>query len=305
MNQKGNDIFISYSRRDFDDVYQMVSNIKAAVPGIKIWFDITGIESGDEFEEKIVNAIDDSNTLLFALSENSIKSEWVKSEVLYAKNSGKRVIPVLLNGAELTGWFLFKLGSIDCIRIDNELQWKKLISDLKGWFSKEESADKGPKDAKLQYQLGYRYYTGKGIAQDRKEAVKWFTKSAEQGFAAAQDILGWCYNKGEGVEQNYAEAVKWYKLAAVQGIANAQYNLGVCYFNGRGVDKDYLSAKAWYKRAAAQNYTLALCNLGDCYCREKRYGEAMQCFRKAAEQGNAKAAEKLKLLEQRYKKTNT
>ena len=34
---------------------------------------------------------------------------------------------------------------------------------------------------------------------------------------------------GEGVEQDFKEAVKWYQKAAEQGFAGAQYNLGAMY----------------------------------------------------------------------------
>ena len=40
-----------------------------------------------------------------------------------------------------------------------------------------------------QYNLGWCYYYGNGVNQDYKEAVKWWTKSAEQGHAAAKEAL--------------------------------------------------------------------------------------------------------------------
>ena len=52
------DIFISYSRKDFDEVNQIVEMLKSRIPTLNYWFDITGIESGDEFEDKIISAID-------------------------------------------------------------------------------------------------------------------------------------------------------------------------------------------------------------------------------------------------------
>jgi hypothetical protein len=133
------DVFISYSRSDFDEVNNMISRIKEVLPSLNIWFDIDGIESGDEFEDKIIDAIDNSDIVLFALSGHSLKSEWAKREVTYAKNEKKRVIPVLLKDARLTGWFSFKYGSTDCISIDNEMQWNKLLRDLSNWFSAQDA----------------------------------------------------------------------------------------------------------------------------------------------------------------------
>ena len=53
------------------------------------------------------------------------------------------------------------------------------------------------------------------------------------------------YDKGEGVPQDYKEAVKWYTKAAEQGDVDAQYNLGLMYYNGEGVPKDLVQAYAW------------------------------------------------------------
>ena len=58
------------------------------------------------------------------------------------------------------------------------------------------------------------------------------------------------YSQGQGVQQDYAEAVKWYRRAVEQGYADAQGNLGTMYFNGRGVQQDYAEAVKWTRRAA-------------------------------------------------------
>ena len=115
------------------------------------------------------------------------------------------------------------------------------------WFTK--AAEQGYANA--QYSLGVMYSIGDGVPQDYKEAVKWFTKAAEQGDADAQKNLGVMYDTGEGVPQDYKEAVKWYTKAAEQGDADAQNNLGVMFDNGEGVPKDLVQAYAWYNVANA------------------------------------------------------
>ena len=44
------------------------------------------------------------------------------------------------------------------------------------------------------------------IEKDYGEAVKWYTKAAQQGHAFAQNDLGMMYENGEGVEKDYGEA---------------------------------------------------------------------------------------------------
>ena len=84
------------------------------------------------------------------------------------------------------------------------------------------------------------------------EAIKWWRKAAEQGYAKAQTLLGSCYHNGQGVEKSYTEAAKWLRKAAEQGLAESQYMLGSCYYKGRGIEKSYTEAAKWCSKAAEQ-----------------------------------------------------
>src|SRR5690349_2338057 len=61
-------------------------------------------------------------------------------------------------------------------------------------------------DATAQYLLGKRYMTGQGVAQDFKEALKWFGAAAAQGSADAEFSLGYLYEKGTGTSRDYRQA---------------------------------------------------------------------------------------------------
>lgn len=128
-----------------------------------------------------------------------------------------------------------------------------------------------------------------GIEKDLEEAVKWYRKAAEQGYAPAQDSLGDCHHFGHGVDVDYVEAVKWYRKAAEQGYRFAQFSLGMCYHFGHGVDEDDIEAVKWYRKAAEQGFDYAQFWLGKCYCFgygvDIDYIEAVKWYRKAAEQG--------------------
>ena len=72
--------------------------------------------------------------------------------------------------------------------------------------------------------------------RDYNEAVKWYRKAAEQGYANAQTYLGYCMRKVEGVALRlHTEAAKWYRKAAEEGDASGQRNFGLCFENGWGV----------------------------------------------------------------------
>ena len=70
--------------------------------------------------------------------------------------------------------------------------------------------------------LGNSYYEGKGVAKDRQEAVAWYRRAAEQGFAKAQYNLGVMYHKGKGVAKDDKEAMAWFRKAADQDHADAR-----------------------------------------------------------------------------------
>ena len=115
-----------------------MDRLKNRIPGLNYWLDVTGVESADEFDDKIVSAIDNSAYVIFFLSENSIASQYTKDEVTYAKNTDKKVLPVLLPGAKLKGWFLFKFGRVDYIECDNAAHFDKLVKNLASWTGKKE-----------------------------------------------------------------------------------------------------------------------------------------------------------------------
>jgi TPR repeat protein len=95
---------------------------------------------------------------------------------------------------------------------------------------------------------------------DYTTAVIEWRPLADKGDAYAQYNLGFMYSNGKGVIQNHKTAVKYYTLAAEQGHANAQFNLGNMYSKGNGVIQNYTRAHMWYNISTSQGYELALKN---------------------------------------------
>lgn len=133
----------------------------------------------------------------------------------------------------------------------------------------------------------------KSLPEDeaKAEAAKWFKKSAELGFAEAQNTLGWIYNNGDGVQKDEAEAFKWFSKAAEQGHAKSQLKLGHCYASGDGVPKDEAEAVKWYRKAAEQGLAGAQNILGNIYLSgvkgvKKDEAEAVKWYRMGADQGD-------------------
>lgn len=127
------DIFISYSRHDKEIVLPFVKSIEQKF-GAVCWIDLEGIEYGSQFEDVIVDAIDDSKVVLFMLSDYSLKSKWTKREVLYAEDEGKRIVPIIVDGKGLRKWFKFHFGNIDYVDLNSQEQQEKLFKNLATWL---------------------------------------------------------------------------------------------------------------------------------------------------------------------------
>jgi uncharacterized protein len=116
-------------------------------------------------------------------------------------------------------------------------------------------------DKVAQFYVGLMYDNGDGMPQDYQsvigrveQAMSWYRKSAEQGFAPAETNLGILLETGGRVARDYKEAATWYRKAADQGNAAAQFNLGEIYYVGRGDDiaRDYKEAATWFRLSAEQ-----------------------------------------------------
>jgi TPR repeat protein len=155
------------------------------------------------------------------------------------------------------------------------------------WFQK--SANGGFADA--QNKLGFMLMDGRGIGKNDVEAVKWFQEAAKQGHNAAQGYLGFMLKYGRGVAQNDVQAVKWFQKPAEQGYAWVQYELGCMLMEGRGAAQNDVQAVKWFQEAAEQGHAQAQANLGSMLMEGRGVAqndvEAVKWFQKAAEQGDA------------------
>lgn len=153
------------------------------------------------------------------------------------------------------------------------------------WYHR--AAEKG--FALAQYNLGLAYDLGHGVPVDERQALRYYLQAAEQGFGAAQFNVGNMYANGRGTGRDLFEANLWFKQAAEKGIVEAQFNLGLAYEAGRGVKKDEMQAARWYKQAADRDFPRAQHNLGllfeDGRGVPKNDSTAAAYYRAAAEQG--------------------
>lgn len=183
---------------------------------------------------------------------------------------------------------------------------EKLFEQAIVWYRK--AAEQGHVDA--QYSLGSLYKVGYGIEKDLEQAAVWFTKAADQGHERAQRAL-------ESIKKDLR--IFTITKNAEKGDVNAQYELAEHYANKRAMlrirlgdkhfkeynlfndtdsyrKKDLKQAVEWYRKAAEQGHSDAQYMLGRCYEEgmsfagiKKDFEQAANWYRKAAEQGHASA----------------
>ena len=102
------------------------------------------------------------------------------------------------------------------------------------------------------------HFNGDGVAENTKEAIKWFKLAGEQGDVKAQLKLGYIYYyMDKYIPQDYKEAFRWFGLASEQGDAEAQLHLGLMYSAGKGVLINSQEAIKYFQLSAEQGNTIS------------------------------------------------
>jgi len=300
-----NEVFISYSRRDFEKV-RVIKEVIDREVGIDSWMDLDGIESGDQFEDVIINAINRHDTLLFMMSHNSMQSEWALDEIDFAKRKEKRIVLIDLDRTEMTDKFYFRYHKYDNIIWDDNLQQEKLLNNLRSWFGKLSGTSNTPQmSAEEMYQKGMEMGGVEYAYNWPEEAFELISKAAELGHVKAQWLLGYYYkHKDRKLSEmwlrkaaaqndtdamfdlwdmlnygNEKEAVLFLIKAAEQNNVSAQYKLSECYLIGeKGLPKDENERLKWLRRAAENGHSNASYDLGE-YYRYKDKDEALKWYR--------------------------
>lgn len=91
--------FISYSRDNKDFALELGKELRAS--GFPIWLDQLDIPTGARWDDEIERALEQCEIFLVVLTPNSIASNNVKDEIGYAIDANKRIMPILLEHANI------------------------------------------------------------------------------------------------------------------------------------------------------------------------------------------------------------
>lgn len=93
------DVFISYSWADQAAAEQVERALLDAK--IEVWRDRNRGRAGQNITDEIAAAIDGCRAIVWLVSSSSVESMWVRRELVYATDSSKLIIPVLLSSDAL------------------------------------------------------------------------------------------------------------------------------------------------------------------------------------------------------------
>ncbi len=110
---KAAQIFISYSRKDKMEIKGICELLNQM--NISYWIDVDGTYSGENFKTVIVEAIGNSDLVLFISSANSNASSNVAKEISLADKLKKTILPIKLDNTPYASMIEYDLVGIDYI----------------------------------------------------------------------------------------------------------------------------------------------------------------------------------------------
>lgn len=87
-------VFVSYSEQDKATMEKIRNSLRRE--SLTVWTNTTDIQTGEDFQNAIDRGIEQTDNLVYLLSPDSVKSEYVRKELEYAVSLQKRIIPVLV-----------------------------------------------------------------------------------------------------------------------------------------------------------------------------------------------------------------
>lgn len=123
-------IFVSYSTEDVETADSLISDLVMAERNC--WQDKIAIKGGDDWIDAIPQGIENSYVMIVLVTINSLNSEWVRDEILWARQQEKVIIPLLFaDVAKHNGYFpLVRYQKIDFFQQNYQRAFDQLIRSL-------------------------------------------------------------------------------------------------------------------------------------------------------------------------------
>lgn len=121
--------FVCYAHKNSETVYSDLIQLRSE--GVNLWYD-EGIPAGSSWRGEIAAAIQGAQKFIFFISEASLNSNHCLREVDYALNHDKEIVPVYLDGSQLSGELELGLNRVHALhRTSDSMYFRHLVGALK------------------------------------------------------------------------------------------------------------------------------------------------------------------------------
>lgn len=97
--RKRYDVFLSYSRRNLNEARYVVRALRGE--GLRVWMDERSIQPGSTWEDELNRGLRCSRCMVLCVSEDALRSRWVKNEYRYFLNKNKPLFPLVLDARRI------------------------------------------------------------------------------------------------------------------------------------------------------------------------------------------------------------
>jgi len=124
------EVFLSHSSHDRDCAAGLASVLRDH--NLNVWYSDTNIQNAKQWHDEIGRALKRCDWFIVLLSPNSVASEWVKMELLYAlrkQQYKEHILPILMRACdyEELSWTLDAFQMIDCSN-DDGLNYAQVLN---------------------------------------------------------------------------------------------------------------------------------------------------------------------------------
>lgn len=124
------EVFLSHSDKDRQFAASLAKVLRRH--NIPVWYSRTNLVGAQRWHDEIGAALSRCNWFVLVLTPNSVKSDWVKHELMFALNNRRykgRIVPLVLEKCKYTklSWTLSAFQIIDFTRGSKADGYRELI----------------------------------------------------------------------------------------------------------------------------------------------------------------------------------
>lgn len=184
LKEKTNHIAFIYCAGDVQSVSKIHALVLDKIENIVIRefkLDSLNIET----ENQIISIIDESDVVLFIVSQNAIESKGFEKVIRYVIATNRSMVPISIGKFQPTGWLLFNLSGVDIIDFENEFQRTKLLENVLKWSGHQRVSIESNKTKRVK--LLNRYFEK---FRDRHPAISVFIQRMSLSHPITNIVLG-------------------------------------------------------------------------------------------------------------------